>query len=111
MKYNFAGLIYDEISDRSAGASGWAVTGISGSRSRLGQNTTFDEHYSAAREGRVLEVVKPAPVITSTVDNLCNRYLEAFNMRFKGEGTSVLTLKGYRSLLRQSCNVKDDLGD
>jgi integrase len=113
MKYKFAGLIRDRT---AAGTTRWRVR-VEGARNKrikipVGPGEpTFHEHYAAAREGHELEAVRPVVLKTGTLDSLCQNYLDALAKKVEGKSKSPLTLKSYKSLLLQACNVKDELGE
>jgi len=113
MKFDFPGLLQDKT---AAGTIRWRVRveGLPNKKIPIPVGPgepSFDEHYSAARLGDKLELVKPKKPKIATLDRLCDDYLAALKEKVDQGNGSKLTLKGHKSLLTKACDVLDPVGD
>lgn len=113
MKHHFPGLKKDHT---AAGTLRWRVR-QEGSVNKLIKipmgpgEPGFHEHYAAARRGEKLVTVKPVKPKRGTLDELCDRYIEAMKVQVAAGNLSALTLSGRTTGLRHACEVKDLDGD
>lgn len=112
MKHTFPGLLKDKT---ASGKVRWRVRVQRSDRKMqipCGPGEPgFHEHYHAARVGEKLETVKQKVVKAGTLDQLCEKYLEALEAKVIAKSASPLTLKGHRHLLGKACEVRDPNGN
>ena len=112
MKHNFAGLKEDFT---AAGTRRWRVR-VEGNRNKLIKipmgpgEPGFDDHYSAARRGEKLEIIKPEKATKGTLDELCDLFLDWMKDQVKEDKLSPLTLSGRKTGLTQACETKSPTG-
>lgn len=112
MKHTFSGLLEDKTASSKIR---WRVR-VQGTDRKIQipcgpDEPGFHEHYHAARAGDRLETVKKKTVKAGTLDQLCDKYLEALDAKVVAGLSSPLTLKGHRHLLGKACEVRDPNGN